>query len=142
MIKRNGVKRSSRRLAAQAAIALTVIATTAMAPDRINSYLGARSALAQDRPAADAKPDGAPAVNETKPSDAKPADTKGADAKPVLEIGILYVRQLREQPLPLSLLDIPAADNGIGGANLAVADNNTTGKFLNQTFKLEVIEGS
>lgn len=39
-------------------------------------------------------------------------------------------------------MDLPAADNGIAGANLAIADNNTTGKFLNQSFKLDVIESN
>lgn len=37
----------------------------------------------------------------------------------------------------LSLVSQPAPDNGIAGARLAVEDNNTTGKFLNQSFVLE-----
>ena len=36
----------------------------------------------------------------------------------------------------LSLLDQPAADDGVAGARLAIEDNNTTGKFLNQRFTL------
>lgn len=39
----------------------------------------------------------------------------------------------------LSLLAIPPANNGLAGAELAIADNNTTGKFLNQHFRLEAI---
>ena len=39
----------------------------------------------------------------------------------------------------ISLLDQPAANNGIAGAQLAVQDNNTTGRFLNQSFSLETI---
>lgn len=37
----------------------------------------------------------------------------------------------------LSILDIPAADDGVAGARLAVEDNNTTGRFLGQTFTIE-----
>ncbi|MBR2536077.1 MAG: ABC transporter substrate-binding protein [Hyphomicrobium sp.] len=113
-------KRSSIRLAARASIVFSAAA--------IGSAGASIGALAQETPAA-----APPAATEAAPA-------KQADAKPALNINILYVRQTRELPLPLSLLDIPAADNGIGGANLAVADNNTTGKFLNQTFKLDVIE--
>src|SRR6185312_16234598 len=43
--------------------------------------------------------------------------------------------------LPLSLLDLPAPDDGIAGAKLGIADDNTTGSFLNQAFKLDVIKG-
>src|SRR3981189_3270250 len=39
----------------------------------------------------------------------------------------------------LSLIQIPAENNGIAGAQLAINDNNTTGKFLNQQFSLEEI---
>ena len=39
----------------------------------------------------------------------------------------------------LSILDIPAADDTLAGAQLGAADNNTTGKFTNQAF--EVIDG-
>jgi ABC transporter substrate binding protein (PQQ-dependent alcohol dehydrogenase system) len=37
----------------------------------------------------------------------------------------------------ISLLDIPAPDDGVAGAKLAIDDNNTTGQFLNQHFSLE-----
>jgi ABC transporter substrate binding protein (PQQ-dependent alcohol dehydrogenase system) len=40
----------------------------------------------------------------------------------------------------ISLLDQPAANNGVAGAQLAVQDNNTTGRFLNQSFSLEAIK--
>jgi ABC transporter substrate binding protein (PQQ-dependent alcohol dehydrogenase system) len=39
--------------------------------------------------------------------------------------------------LTISLLDVPADNNGLAGAKVAVDDNNTTGKFLNQRFFLE-----
>jgi len=37
----------------------------------------------------------------------------------------------------LSLAEQPADNDGIAGAHLAIEDNNTTGKFLNQHFTLE-----
>ncbi|WP_407169306.1 ABC transporter substrate-binding protein [Bradyrhizobium sp. ORS 111] len=37
----------------------------------------------------------------------------------------------------LSLAEQPAENDGIAGAHLAIEDNNTTGKFLNQHFTLE-----
>ncbi|MFZ3353853.1 MAG: ABC transporter substrate-binding protein [Xanthobacteraceae bacterium] len=36
----------------------------------------------------------------------------------------------------ISLLEMPPANDGIAGAQLAIDDNNTTGKFLNQSFSL------
>ena len=49
--------------------------------------------------------------------------------------------QNRTNELPLSMLDLPAKDDGIAGAKLGIEDDNTTGKFLNQTFKLDVLQG-
>jgi ABC transporter substrate binding protein (PQQ-dependent alcohol dehydrogenase system) len=52
------------------------------------------------------------------------------------EIRIAYLRH----PAPrtaISLVEVPAANDGLAGAQLAVDDNNTTGKFLNQHFVLE-----
>jgi ABC transporter substrate binding protein (PQQ-dependent alcohol dehydrogenase system) len=40
----------------------------------------------------------------------------------------------------LSLVEQPAENNGIAGARLAVEDNNTTGKFLNQRFVLDEVK--
>ncbi|MBR1281683.1 ABC transporter substrate-binding protein [Bradyrhizobium sp. AUGA SZCCT0177] len=39
----------------------------------------------------------------------------------------------------LSLVEQPSENDGIAGARLAIEDNNTTGKFLNQRFFLEEI---
>ena len=52
-----------------------------------------------------------------------------------LEVGIGYLRHagVRET---LSLVEQPAENNGVAGALLAIEDNNTTGKFLNQHFTL------
>lgn len=38
--------------------------------------------------------------------------------------------------IKLSLIDIPADNDGLAGAQLAIADNNTTGRFSNQSFTL------
>ncbi len=39
----------------------------------------------------------------------------------------------------VSILDMPADDDGVAGARLAVEDNNTTGGFLGQSFSIEDI---
>jgi ABC transporter substrate binding protein (PQQ-dependent alcohol dehydrogenase system) len=53
-------------------------------------------------------------------------------------IGIGYLRRANLKP-SLSLIEQPAADDGIAGARLAIDDNNTTGKFLNQHFTLDEV---
>ena len=55
-----------------------------------------------------------------------------------LEIGIGYLRHDRVRET-LSLVEQPAANDGVAGAHLAIEDNNTTGKFLNQHFTLEEV---
>jgi ABC transporter substrate binding protein (PQQ-dependent alcohol dehydrogenase system) len=52
-----------------------------------------------------------------------------------LEVGIGYIRHAGVKST-LSLLQQPADNDGVAGALLAVEDNNTTGKFLNQHFTL------
>jgi ABC transporter substrate binding protein (PQQ-dependent alcohol dehydrogenase system) len=52
------------------------------------------------------------------------------------EIRIGYLREI-EAKARLSLIEVPAEDDGLAGARLAINDNNTTGKFLNQQFSLE-----
>lgn len=51
-----------------------------------------------------------------------------------IKVGYLFEPGPREA---LSLIDIPAENNGVAGAELAIADNSTTGRFLNQTFALD-----
>lgn len=53
-----------------------------------------------------------------------------------LEVDILYLEQTVERPPALSNLDPPPADQGLRGAELGVADSNTTGRFLGQSFRL------
>jgi ABC transporter substrate binding protein (PQQ-dependent alcohol dehydrogenase system) len=61
--------------------------------------------------------------------------TSALAADPI-EIGIGYLRRASVKPA-LSLVEQPAANDGVAGAQLAIEDNNTTGKFLNQHFTLE-----
>jgi ABC transporter substrate binding protein (PQQ-dependent alcohol dehydrogenase system) len=42
-----------------------------------------------------------------------------------------------EKKATISLIEAPPDNNGVAGARLALEDNNTTGKFLNQHFSLE-----
>lgn len=85
------------------------------------SITGAAVALAQDAPAAAAAPTAEP-------------------EKAVKQIPLIVARQQIDKPLPLSLLDLPPADLGIAGAKLGIKDNNTTGRFMNQEFTLDVVE--
>jgi len=61
--------------------------------------------------------------------------TSALAADPV-EIGIGYLHRAGGKPT-LSLVEQPAENDGLAGARLAIEDNNTTGKFLNQHFALE-----
>src|SRR4029077_3023112 len=54
------------------------------------------------------------------------------------EITIGYLR-LHETNATISLLDMPTDNDGGAGAILAIEDNNTTGRFLNQRFLLKDI---
>jgi ABC transporter substrate binding protein (PQQ-dependent alcohol dehydrogenase system) len=59
----------------------------------------------------------------------------GADPS-TITIGYLGEARLRPS---LSLIERPSEDDGVAGARLAIDDNNTTGKFLNQQFRLETV---
>jgi ABC transporter substrate binding protein (PQQ-dependent alcohol dehydrogenase system) len=56
-----------------------------------------------------------------------------------LKIPIGYLARA-ETVETISLLDQPAANNGTAGAQLAIQDDNTTGRFLNQSFSLETMK--
>src|ERR1700730_9901679 len=51
-------------------------------------------------------------------------------------VPIGWLSQAAKRTLPLSYLDEPPRDDGIQGAQLGVADNNTTGQFTGQSFAL------
>jgi ABC transporter substrate binding protein (PQQ-dependent alcohol dehydrogenase system) len=63
--------------------------------------------------------------------------THAVAAEPI-EIGIGYLSQAGVKS-KLSLVEQPADNDGIAGARLAIEDNNTTGKFLNQRFLLQEV---
>ncbi len=81
--------------------------------------------LAATRPAS--------AAEEAKP-DAIPGPSAGAAAT----VPIGYLVQEVKRPLPISRLNLPPQDLGIAGAEIALKDNNTTGRFTNQQFALDV----
>ncbi|MBV8850372.1 MAG: ABC transporter substrate-binding protein [Methylobacteriaceae bacterium] len=61
---------------------------------------------------------------------AQPAQTPAIS----IAVGVLRVAHSRET---ISILDIPAGDDFVAGAELGRSDNNTTGKFTNQEFTLK-----
>ena len=56
-----------------------------------------------------------------------------------IEIGIGYLGQAGVKS-KLSLIEQSGENDGIAGARLAIDDNNTTGKFLNQRFSLQEVK--
>jgi ABC transporter substrate binding protein (PQQ-dependent alcohol dehydrogenase system) len=64
------------------------------------------------------------------------AATSAILASDSLVVKIGYLSRV-ERAETISLLEQPAPNNGVAGAQLAIEDNNTTGKFLNQSFSLE-----
>jgi ABC transporter substrate binding protein (PQQ-dependent alcohol dehydrogenase system) len=62
-----------------------------------------------------------------------------APAQQPTEIAIGYLHRA-EHRSALSLVDAPAANDGVAGAELAIEDDNTTGKFLAQHFTLAPVD--
>jgi ABC transporter substrate binding protein (PQQ-dependent alcohol dehydrogenase system) len=52
-------------------------------------------------------------------------------------VGIVWLALAEHRSLPQSYLDQPPADDGLQGARLALADNQTTGRFVQQEYHLE-----
>ena len=55
-------------------------------------------------------------------------------AQEPVEIPIVYVTQIEEETLPLSLVEPIITDKGLGCTRMGIDDNATTGKFLQQTY--------
>jgi ABC transporter substrate binding protein (PQQ-dependent alcohol dehydrogenase system) len=55
---------------------------------------------------------------------------------PPAKVRLSYITQVADRPPPLSLLDSVAPEEGLQGARLGIADNNTTGSFTRQEFVL------
>jgi ABC transporter substrate binding protein (PQQ-dependent alcohol dehydrogenase system) len=83
----------------------------------------------------------ATAATAQQPAATAPAQVAPAPAA-AQAITILLVREPTDRLPPLSLLDQPPKDEGLAGARLAIDDNNTTGRFLDQSFTLDTIEQS
>jgi len=83
----------------------------------------------------------APADVQSSPAEA-PAKSPAQPAKPiaadVTEVPIGYLKQEVKRPIPLSRLHVEPEDYGIAGAEMALKDNNTTGRFTKQAFTLDV----
>ena len=58
-----------------------------------------------------------------------------AHAQDMLDVKIAYLRRAQHQET-ISLVQMPPPDNGLAGAQMAVKDNDTTGRFLNQRYSL------
>ena len=56
-----------------------------------------------------------------------------------LGVKIAYVGRA-EKRATISLVDVPPDNDGVAGVRLALEDNNTTGKFLDQQFSLEEVD--
>jgi len=102
--------------------------------------IGVSPVRAEDAPAS-----AAPTEATAPAAPAASASKDGAEAAPppnkdALVVPMLIAREMRDEPLPISLLDLPPADLGVAGAKLATADNNTTGRFMNQQFTLEEVD--
>jgi len=54
-----------------------------------------------------------------------------------VKVGVVRTEHSRET---ISILDIPAPDDFLAGAEMAMSDNNTTGKFLDQTYSIEDVK--
>jgi ABC transporter substrate binding protein (PQQ-dependent alcohol dehydrogenase system) len=83
----------------------------------------------------------APADVQSSPAEA-PAKSPTQSTKPVAadvtEVPIGYLKQEVKRPIPLSRLHVEPDDYGIAGAEMALKDNNTTGRFTKQAFTLDV----
>jgi ABC transporter substrate binding protein (PQQ-dependent alcohol dehydrogenase system) len=62
------------------------------------------------------------------------ATVEPASADPLaVKVGVIHEAHSRET---ISILDIPPADDFVAGARMAMDDNNTTGRFLDQSFSV------
>ena len=64
----------------------------------------------------------------------------GAAAPEPESLRILYIGRAYDKPIPLSLMQTVPDDLGVAGARLALAEINTTGKFLNRHFDMDVVQ--
>jgi ABC transporter substrate binding protein (PQQ-dependent alcohol dehydrogenase system) len=75
------------------------------------------------------------AREQAQPSAQAPAASASAE---VTKVPVGYLKQEVKRPIPLSRLHVEPEDYGIAGAEMALKDNNTTGRFTKQEFTLDV----
>ena len=78
----------------------------------------------------------APLAGTAQPEDRTEQATPPADKITSVPIG--YLKQEVKKVIPLSRLNVEPEDAGIAGAEIALKDNNTTGRFTKQQFVLDV----
>lgn len=76
-----------------------------------------------------------PVLAETQSEE--PAEPPPSAAMPTT-VPIAYLKQEVKRLIPLSRLNVEPEDGGIAGAEIALKDNNTTGRFTKQQFSLEI----
>ena len=76
-----------------------------------------------------------PALAEEQPR--RSAKTQAPTGE-VITVPIGYLKQEVKRPISLSRLHVEPEDYGIAGAQMALKDNNTTGRFTKQDFTLDV----
>jgi ABC transporter substrate binding protein (PQQ-dependent alcohol dehydrogenase system) len=86
---------------------------------------------AEEQPGAEQIPIAPPASSEPRPQNA-------SSAGEITQVPIGYLEQEVKRPIPLSRLHVEPEDYGIAGAEMALKDNNTTGRFTKQQFTLDV----
>lgn len=59
-----------------------------------------------------------------------------------IDTTIAYIHDPAPLPPTLSNLDQPSESQGADGVHLATSENNTTGKFLNQSFAVQTFDGT
>jgi len=67
------------------------------------------------------------------------AGLSAAKATDPIDFKIGYLRVIKPRTA-ISLVEVPPVNNGLAGAQAAIADNNTTGQFLGQRFSLEDVK--
>ena len=71
------------------------------------------------------------------PGQGPAAQTAPTDTGSGVQVPIAIIKAERDRPLPISRLNTVPDDAGVRGAELAVKDNNTTGRFTRQSFSLK-----
>src|SRR4029077_21014603 len=77
----------------------------------------------------------------TAPGQAEPPSAQAPAAPASTEmtkVPVGYLKQEVKRTIPLSRLHVEPEDYGIAGAEMALKDNNTTGRFTKQEFTLDV----